>query len=145
MLRKEKIMSERVVVYQDKSFRTDFRAADPHAEDTSEVEPVMHLHNLTPYGMLLASVAACTAIVVNSYARNHDIPLRGITVDASYERIFADDCEDCDIDNQYEEVIREQIDFEGNLDEAQLKRLHQVVKACSVRRLLESGIRVVSD
>lgn len=138
-------MSERVIVYQDKSFRTDFRAADPSAEDTSEVEPVMHLHNLTPYGMLLASVGACTAIVVNTYARNHNIPLRGITVDSSYERIFADDCEDCDINNEYEEVIRELVDFEGDLDESQLKRLHQVAKACSVRRLLESGIRFVSD
>jgi uncharacterized OsmC-like protein len=138
-------MSERVVVYQDKSFRTDFRAADPNDEDSNEVEPVMHLHNLTPYGMLLASVAACTAIVVNSYARNHDIPLRGITVDASYERIFIDDCDDCDPGSEYEEVIREHVDFEGKLDESQLKRLHQVVKACSVTRLLENGIRVVTD
>jgi uncharacterized OsmC-like protein len=138
-------MAERVVVYQDKSFRTDFRAADPHDEDSSEVENVMHLHNLTPYGMLLASLGACTAIVVNSYARNHGIPLRGITVDAAYDRVFADDCEDCDADTDYEEIIREHTHFEGDLDEAQLKRLHQVVKACSVRRLLENGIRVVSE
>ena len=138
-------MSERVVVYQDKSFRTDFRAADPSDEDTSEVEPVMHLHNLTPYGMLLASVGACTAIVVNTYARNHDIPLRGITVDSSYERIFADDCEDCDINNKYEEVIRKLVDLEGDLEDSQRKRLHQVAKACSVRRLLENGIRFVSE
>ena len=138
-------MSERVVVYQDKSFRTDFRAADPNAEDNSEVETVMHLHNLTPYGMLLASLGACTAIVVNTYARNHAIPLRGISVDTAYERVFADDCEDCDIENEYEEVIREHVELEGDLDESQLKRLHQVVKACSVRRLLESGIRVISD
>ena len=138
-------MSERVVVYQDKSFRTDFRAADPNEEDTSELETVMHLHNLTPYGMLLASLGTCTAIVVNTYARNHGIPLRGITVDSTYERVFADDCEDCDMDNNYEEVIHEHVDFEGNLDDSQLKRLHQVAKACSVRRMLERGIRVVED
>lgn len=41
-------MSERVVVYQDKSFRTNFRAADPHEEESDVVENVMHLHNLTP-------------------------------------------------------------------------------------------------
>lgn len=138
-------MSERVVVYQDKSFRTDFRAADPNEDDPTDLQPVMHLHNLTPYGMLLASLAACTAIVVNSYAGNHGIPLRGISVDASYERVFADDCDDCDLENEYEEVIYEQVDFEGDLDDAQLKRLHQVAKACSVRRLLERGIRVVTD
>jgi putative redox protein len=138
-------MSERVVVYQDKSFRTEFRAADPNDEDSQDVETVMHLHNLTPYGMLLASVGACTAIVVNSYARNHGIPLRGLTVDVTYDRVFVDDCDDCDGDHPYEEIIREQVDFEGHLDEVQLKRLHQVVKACSVRRMLENGIRVVSE
>lgn len=138
-------MAERVVVYQDKSFRTDFRASDPADEDVSEVETVMHLHNLTPYGMLLASLAACTAIVVNSYARNHDIPLRGITVDATYDRAFLDDCDDCDPDSQYKEVIKKQVNFEGDLDAAQLKRLHQVAKACSVRKLLENGIQVVDE
>ena len=138
-------MSERVVVYQDKSFRTDFRASDPNNEESNEVETVMHLHNLTPYGMLLASVGSCTAIVANSYAKHHDIPLKGITVDASYDRVFADDCEDCDENTQYEEIIRENIDFEGDLDEKQHQRLHQVAKACSVRRLLETGIRIESS
>ncbi|MFN2303636.1 MAG: hypothetical protein ACK2TV_07875 [Anaerolineales bacterium] len=60
------MMSERVVVYQDKSFRTEFKAADPHDESSDKLESVMHLHELTPYGMLLASVSACTAIVVKS-------------------------------------------------------------------------------
>ncbi len=138
-------MTERVVVYQDKSFRTDFKAADPNAEDNSEVENVMHLHNLTPYGMLLASVAACTAIVVNSYARHHDVPLKGITVDTKFDRIFTEDCDDCDEDQEYEEVIRESISFEGDLDENQKKRLHKIAMACSIVRLLESGIKIKSD
>ncbi len=138
-------MSERVVVYQDKSFRTEFKASDPHDETADELEPIMHLHELTPYGMLLASVASCTAIVVNSYARNHGIPLKGVTVDAAYDRVFADDCDDCDEDQQYEEIITETVDFEGDLDPKQLDRLHKVAKACSVRRLLESGIRVESN
>ena len=138
-------MSERVVVYQDKSFRTDFKSADPHDEDSDVVENVMHLHNLTPYGMLLASVAACTAIVVNSYARNHDIPLKGVTVDARFDRNFAEDCDDCDEKNEYEEVIKESLNFEGDLDQNQLKRLHQVAKACSIKRLLENGIPIQTE
>lgn len=138
-------MSERVIVYQDKSFRTAFKAADPNDEASDAVEPVMHLHELTPYGMLLASVSACTAIVVNSYAKNHGIPLKGVTVDAAYDRIFAQDCDDCDEDSEYEEIIRERVQFEGDLDAKQLKRLHQVAKACSVRRLLERGIRVKTE
>ena len=135
-------MSERVVVYQDKSFRTDFKASDPQDETSDDLEAVMHLHELTPYGMLLASVGACTAIVVNSYARNHNIPLRAVTVDSSYDRVFMDDCEDCEENNDYEEIISEHIEFEGDLDAKAIKRLHHVARACSVRRLLESGIRV---
>lgn len=138
-------MSERVVVYQDRSFRTEYQAADPNDEESDQVDHIVHLHELTPYGMLLASVGSCTAIVVNSYARHHDIPLKGVTVDARYDRIFAEDCDDCDPDNEYEEIIRESVDFEGDLNENQLKRLHQVAKACSVRRLLENGIRVKTD
>lgn len=137
-------MSERVIVYQDKGFRTTYRASDPNDETSDEVENVMHLHDLTPYGMLLASVASCTAIVVNAYARNHQIPLRGVTVDASYDLVFIEDCDDCDENGGFEEIIQEKIQFEGKLDENQLKRLHQVAKACSVRRLLENGIRVES-
>ncbi len=138
-------MSERVVVYQDRSFRSQFKAADPHEEDVDVVENVMHLHNLTPYGMLLASLASCTAIVVNTYAQNHEIPLRGVTVDVVYDRVFAEDCDDCDPNNKYEEVIRKRVDFEGDLDSPQLEKLHKVANACSVRRLLENGIRVESD
>jgi putative redox protein len=138
-------MSERVVVFQDKSFQTSFKAADPNDETSDEVTPVHHLHDLTPYGMLLASVGACTAIVVNSYANHHNIPLTAISVDASYDRVFADDCDDCDERNLYEEFIREEIQFEGNLEPKQVKRLHQVAKACSIRRLLENGIHVETN
>jgi uncharacterized OsmC-like protein len=138
-------MSERVIVFQDKSFQTSFKAADPNDETSDDVTPVHHLHDLTPYGMLLASVGACTAIVVNSYANHHNIPLKAISVDASYDRVFADDCDDCDESNLYKEIIREKIEFEGNLEPNQIKRLHQVAKACSIRRLLENGIHVETD
>jgi putative redox protein len=90
-------------------------------------------------------MGSCTAIVVNTYAINHNIPLKGITIDASYDRIFAEDCDNCDENTQYEEVIRENLSFEGDLSEKDLKRLHKVARACSIRRMLESGIRIVSD
>jgi uncharacterized OsmC-like protein len=138
-------MSERVVVFQNRSFQTNFKAADPDDKESDDVEPVHHLHDLTPYGMLLASVAACTAIVVNTYANHHDIPLKSTKIDTSYKRVFADDCDDCDKNNEYDEIIYEKIDFEGDLDDNQLARLHQVAKACSIRRMLQSGIRIEAE
>ncbi|MFN2303637.1 MAG: OsmC family protein [Anaerolineales bacterium] len=56
-----------------------------------------------------------------------------------------DDCEDCDSNKNYEEIIRENVDFEGDLDEKTIKKLHQIAKACSVRRLLENGIQVKTE
>lgn len=138
-------MAERVVVYQDRSFRTQYKAADPQEDDTDVVDNVMHLHNLTPYGMLLASLGTCTAIIVNTYARNHDIPLRGLTVDVDYDRVYAEDCDDCEMDTKYEEVIRKQISFEGELETAQIDRLHRVAEACSVSKMLANGIRIESE
>lgn len=138
-------MAERVVVYQDKSFRTEFKAVDPHDSESGKLENVMHLHQLTPYGMLLASVGSCTAIVLNSYAHNHAIQLQAVTVDCTYDRVFADDCDNCDPEQQYEDIIQEKLTFDGVLSESDLKRLHQVAKACSIRRILEDGIRIESD
>lgn len=138
-------MPERVIVHQDKAFQTRFEAANPHDAESDQTEPVMHLHDLTPYGMLLASVGSCTAIVLNSYAQNHDIPLESVSVEAVYDRVFADDCKDCDEDTEYEEIIREGLTFSGDLSDKDRKRLHQVAKYCSIRRLLEQGIRIESE
>ncbi len=138
-------MPEKVVVHQDKAFQTEFKAADPHNEESDSIKPVMHLHALTPYGMLLASVGACTAIVLNSYAQNHNIPLESVTVEAVYDRVFAEDCENCDEDTSYEEIIREHLEFSGDLSEKDVGRLHHVAKYCSIRQILEQGIRIESD
>jgi len=135
-------MSERVVVNQDKSFRMEYRTADPNDEGSEKLESVMHLHNLAPYGMLLASVESCTAIVVNTYARNHNIPLKGVTVDATCDRVFAEDCDNCDENTQYEEIIHEELTFGGDLSQKNLDRPHQVARACSIRRMLESSIQI---
>jgi putative redox protein len=138
-------MTERVVVIQDHHFQTEFRASDPNNEESDEVEIIAHLHDLTPYGMLLASVGSCTAIVVNTYANHHNIPIDAVIVDASYDRVFTEDCEDCDENNVYDEIIQEKINFKGKINLSQRKRLHKVAKACSIRRILEHGIKVKTE
>ncbi len=138
-------MAERVIVQQDKNFQTLFKAADPEEETSEQLEEVMQLQALTPYGMLLASVGSCTAIVLNSYAQNHNIPLEAVTVDASYDRVFAEDCEHCEESADYEEIIREHLTFEGDLSKKDQQKLHQVARFCSIRQMLEQGIQIKSD
>ena len=138
-------MSERVVCYQDNQFQTGFKAAESEGEQPAELQDVAHLQELTPYGLLLASLASCTAIVLNAFANNHDIPLQSVMIDCQYDRIFAEDCENCDETTQYEQIIREKLQFEGELTDKHRKILHQVAKACSIRRMIESGIQIQSD
>lgn len=138
-------MAERVVVYQDHKFRTEFKASDVEGESESKLEGVMQIHQLTPHGMVLASLASCTAIVLNSFANHHDIPLKAVTVDCRYDQESREDCKNCEEGEHEQKVIREQLSFEGDLDNDQAGRLHQVAKACSVSRMLENGIRIISE
>lgn len=138
-------MAERVVVYQDQQFRTEFKASEDEDTAEGELERVGHIHQLTPHGMVLASLASCTAIVLNSFANHHEIPLIAVTVDCRYDQETKDDCKDCEEGEHEQKVIRESLSFEGDLDDDHLKRLQQVAKACSVRRMLENGIRIISE
>lgn len=138
-------MTERVLVIQDNKFRTEFKALDGKGDPKSELAQVMQIHQLTPHDMVLASLGSCTAIVLNSFANHHNIPLEAVTVDCHYEQETIEDCKDCEEGEHEQKVIHEQLSFAGDLDEGELNRLHQAAKACSVRRMLENGIKIISE
>lgn len=117
-------MSERVLYYQNNAFQTGFQAAESENDQPGALQDVAHLQELTPYGPLLASLASCTAIVLNSFANNHESPLESVTIDCQFSRVFADGCENCDKNTKYEEIIQESLAFEGDLAEKQRQVLH---------------------
>ena len=84
-------MAERMIVKQDSQFRTVFKTADPEDIHSDEFEVVEGIHQLTPYGMLLSSIASCTALVLYTFAQNHEIPLEDVEIQISYDRVFRDD------------------------------------------------------
>lgn len=138
-------MSERIICYQNSQFQTGFKAAESEGDQPAELRDVTHIQELTPYGLLLVSLASCTAIVLNTFSQNHAIPLQSVTIDCQYDRVFAEDCKNCDETTHYEQIIREKLEFEGDLTDEQRKILHQVAKACSIRRMVETGIQIESD
>jgi putative redox protein len=140
-------MPEHVIVQQNSDFEIAFLAADPEAEEGAEgdePEPVYHVHELTPYGMMLASLGSCTTIVLHTYAQHHDVALDDVEIDLRYQRIFAEDCEDCTNIDRYEERIEQEIKFRGDLTEGERKRLFHVSKQCSIHKMFESGIKIES-
>lgn len=136
-------MAERVIVRQNSEFETEILAVDPHVPD-DEFQPVEHIHQLTPYGMLLAGLASCTAIVLHTYAQYHGVDLQEVELHAQYDRVFADDCEDCEGIDEYKEQIEEEIVLTGDLTPKQRMRLYTISKQCPIHKILQHGIEVHS-
>lgn len=137
-------MPEHVIVNQKSNFEIDFRAADPEAPEGAEPEPAHHIHELTPYGMMLASLGSCTSIVLHTYAHHHDVGLDEVEVSLRYERRFTEDCEDCEEIERYEEQIHEELVFHGDLDGGEREKLFRIAKQCSIYKMFKQGIKIES-
>jgi uncharacterized OsmC-like protein len=138
-------MAERVIVKQDRQFRTQFSAADPEDIQSNVFEAVEDIHQLTPYGMLLGSLASCTALVMHTYAQNHDIKLREVELHMSYQRVFREDCEDCEEEKLYAEEIKDRILLVGDLSAAEREKLLQVAHYCPIYRMMKDGVAINSS
>jgi len=105
---------------------------------------VYHIHELTPYGMMMASLGSCTGIVLHTYAQHHGIDLREVTFDLRYDRVFAEDCADCEDIDVYREKIDEAILLSGHLSDRDRDRLYAVSHHCPIRKILMNGLEVDS-
>ena len=70
--------------------------------------------------------------------------MQDVEVQLSHARVYAKDCEDCETSNVMLDRIRSQIRLEGELDEAQRKRLLQIARRCPVHRTLSSEVNIRS-
>jgi putative redox protein len=138
-------MGERVIVRQNSRFETEFLALDPHNPAAHVFEPVDHVHQMTPYGMLLAGLGACTAIVLHTYAQHHGVELDEVELDLEYDRVFADDCQDCTGIEEYREQIAEKISLVGNLAPDEKHKLFLISRHCPIHKILNHGIEVRSS
>ena len=113
------------------------QADEPLALGGTDVGP-------TPYGLLLASVGACTSMTMRMYANRKKWPLEGVEVKLRHERIYAEDCADCEAKAGKVERIERDIRLIGPLDEAQRARLLEIADKCPVHKTLHSQINVVT-
>ncbi len=137
-------MPEHVIVTQKSNFEISFRSADPEGPKGAEPEEVYHIHELSPYGMMLASLGSCTTIVLHTYAHHHDVALDEVEISLRYERVFAQDCEDCEGIDRYEERIEEEMTFSGDLSQKARDRLFHIAKQCSIYKMFKQGIAIES-
>lgn len=112
----------------------DWPADEPPEANGTDTGP-------TPYELLLGGLAACIAITLRLYANHKGIELAGVDVALEFDRVHADDCEDCDerADGVIER-IQSSVTVHGTFDDAQRKRLTQVAQRCPVHKTLANGV-----
>ena len=116
--------------------RHEWTADEPLAAGGTDTGP-------NPYELLLGSLAACTCLTLALYCRHKGLPLKSVSTTYNFSRIHARDCEDCDIpDKGFMEQITSNVHIEGDFDEAQQKRLAQIVSRCPVHKTLAHGVSI---
>ena len=138
-------MSEKIIVRQDNQYRIEFEAVDPNQPDAEDFRPVQGLHEITPYGMMLASLATCTAQVVLSYANHHGLDLEEVEFRVAYDRSYQDDCDDCENIDDFDDIITEEIRFRGNLSEKEREKLFKIAHQCPIEKIFREGIKIQSE
>ena len=137
-------MSEAVIVRQNKDFEIAFWVLHGHGDEEPAFYPVEHVSELSPYTMLLTSLASCTAILLHTYAQHRQLDLEEVELRLQYGRVFDEDCENCEEIDRYEEQIEEMFIFTGDLSTEERTRLFQVAKQCPIYKMLHDGVHVKS-
>ncbi|MEM8926281.1 MAG: OsmC family protein [Actinomycetota bacterium] len=94
-----------------------------------------------PYDLLLGSLAACTTITLALYAKRKAIDLQTVSAEYSFDRVHADDCEQCDDSHSgMIDRVTSRIFIDGDFDEATRKRLQEIAVRCPVHKTLANGV-----
>jgi len=95
-----------------------------------------------PYEQLLAALGSCTSMTLRMYANRKQWALSDVRVELSHERDHGPDCERCDEPDQVIDVIKRVIHVDGEIDEAQRRRLLEIADRCPVHKTLVGDLRI---
>lgn len=96
----------------------------------------------SPYDLLAAALASCTSMTLKMYATRKELALRSITVNVRHGKIHAKDCSDCESTAGRIDEFQRELSFDGDLTDAQVKRLLEIADMCPVHRTLLGEIKI---
>jgi putative redox protein len=111
----------------DVQFNTHHLVTDePHELGGGDLGP-------TPANLLKMSLGACTAITLRMYAGRKGWDLKEVLVKVDFEKTSEGT------------IFHQQLEFVGQLDEQQRKRLVQIANACPVHRILAGSVDIQTE
>lgn len=99
----------------------------------------------SPYGLISAALASCTAMTLHSYAKLKQLPVRDIRVLVRHDKVHEADCERCDEDAGAKiDRLERTVWIDGDISESVRTRMLQIADRCPVHRTLDGSVRIVT-
>jgi len=127
-------------------YRVELRAGNHvwHADEPTDLGGEDSGPN--PYELLLSAIAACTTITLSMYCQRKGWDLHSVSARYDFDRVHADDCDDCDEDaSGLIERVQSQIFIEGDFDEAARAKLADIAQRCPVHKTAEAGVTFTTE
>lgn len=99
----------------------------------------------TPYDLLLSSLGVCKVMTMRMYARRKGYKLDRAEVRLSHDKIYAEDCENCETKTGKVDQIRAVITLTGDLSEAERQSIFAIAEKCPVHRTITSEVRIEAE
>ncbi len=96
----------------------------------------------SPYELLSAALASCTAITLRMYISRKGWDVGRIHVAVRHEKIHAADCADCETREGRVDVFERVIEVEGGIDAETRRRLLVIADKCPVHRTLTGEVKI---
>ena len=100
----------------------------------------------SPYGLISAALASCTAMTLHSYAKMKKLPVTDIRVLVQHDKVHEIDCEHCENDPGAKiDQLQRTIWIDGDLTVQVRERLMQIADRCPVHRTFHDSVRIVTS
>ena len=99
----------------------------------------------TPYDLLLSALGACTSMTLRMYANRKGLDVDHIEVKLTHDRIDGENCKTGDDQSTKVDQIRRLIRIDGDLTDAQRKRMLEIADKCPIHRTLQNQKQIISE